>query len=89
MDQRVRTDCDVDRLVLVAIARANAELGTTTAIITHNSAIAGIALRLALGSITGMGLLLAPSGRLSLGRRMSASERLADFVREGSGDARL
>ena len=42
------------QLVLSAIARANAELGTTTIVITHNSAIAGMAdrvLHLAGGSI--------------------------------------
>ena len=47
-------DYDTGRLVLAAIARANAELGTTTVVITHNSAIAGMAdrvLHLAGGSI--------------------------------------
>ena len=47
-------DYDTGRLVLSAIARANAELGTTTVVITHNSAIAGMAdrvLHLAGGSI--------------------------------------
>ena len=36
-------DYDTGKLVLAAIARANTELGTTTIIITHNSAIAGMA----------------------------------------------
>jgi len=47
-------DYETGKLVLAAIARANAELGTTTVIITHNSAIAGMAdrvLHLAGGSI--------------------------------------
>ena len=47
-------DYDTGKLVLAAIARANAELGTTTVIITHNSAIAGMAdrvLHLAGGNI--------------------------------------
>ena len=47
-------DYDTGRLVLSAIARANAELGTTTVVITHNSAIAALAdlvLHLAGGSI--------------------------------------
>jgi putative ABC transport system ATP-binding protein len=38
-------DVDTGRLVLAAIAKVNAELGTTTAVITHNSAIAGMANR--------------------------------------------
>ena len=36
-------DVDTGKLVLAAIARANAELGATTVVITHNSAIAGMA----------------------------------------------
>ena len=36
-------DYETGKLVLAAIARANATLGTTTVIITHNSAIAGMA----------------------------------------------
>lgn len=47
-------DYETGKLVLAAIARANAKLGTTTVIITHNSAIAGMAdrvLHLAGGSI--------------------------------------
>ena len=36
-------DYDTGKLVLAAIARANTELGTTAVIITHNSAIAGMA----------------------------------------------
>ncbi len=47
-------DAETGRLVLAAIARVNAELGTTTVIITHNSAIAGMAdriLRLSSGRI--------------------------------------
>jgi putative ABC transport system ATP-binding protein len=36
-------DYDTGKLVLAAINRANIELGTTTVIITHNSAIAGMA----------------------------------------------
>jgi len=38
-------DADTGRLVLAAIAKVNAELGTTTVVITHNSAIAGMASR--------------------------------------------
>ena len=38
-------DADTGRLVLAAIAKVNAELGTTTVVITHNSAIAGMATR--------------------------------------------
>ncbi|CDX56216.1 putative ABC transporter, ATP-binding protein [Mesorhizobium plurifarium] len=47
-------DVDTGRLVLAAIAKVNAELGTTTIVITHNSAIAGMAdrvLRLSGGRI--------------------------------------
>lgn len=47
-------DAETGRLVLAAIARVNAELGTTTVVITHNSAIAGMAdriLRLSSGRI--------------------------------------
>ncbi|HLJ20373.1 MAG TPA: ABC transporter ATP-binding protein [Stellaceae bacterium] len=36
-------DLDTGRLVLAAIARVNERLGTTTIIITHNAAIAGMA----------------------------------------------
>lgn len=36
-------DADTGRLVLAAIAKVNAELGTTTIVITHNSAISGMA----------------------------------------------
>ena len=39
-------DVDTGRLVLAAIAKVNAELGTTTIVITHNSAIAGMADRI-------------------------------------------
>jgi putative ABC transport system ATP-binding protein len=49
-------DYDTGKLVLAAIARANCELGTTTVVITHNSAIAGMAdrvLRLGGGRIVG------------------------------------
>ena len=45
---------DTGRLVLAAIAKVTAELSTTTAVITHNSAIAGMAdrvLRLSGGRI--------------------------------------
>lgn len=38
-------DAETGRLVLAAIARVNDELGTTTVVITHNSAIAGMAHR--------------------------------------------
>ncbi len=38
-------DAETGRLVLAAIARVNAQLGTTTVVITHNSAIAGMAHR--------------------------------------------
>lgn len=47
-------DAETGRLVLAAITRVNAELGTTTVVITHNSAIAGMAdriLRLSSGRI--------------------------------------
>jgi putative ABC transport system ATP-binding protein len=50
-------DCDTGRLVLGAIAKANERLGTTTIIITHNAAIAGMAdrvMRLAGGRIVGI-----------------------------------
>jgi putative ABC transport system ATP-binding protein len=49
-------DYDTGKFVLAAIARANETLGTTTVIITHNAAIAGMAdrvLRLAGGRIVG------------------------------------
>jgi putative ABC transport system ATP-binding protein len=36
-------DLDTGRLVLAALARVNQQLGTTTVIITHNAAIAGMA----------------------------------------------
>jgi putative ABC transport system ATP-binding protein len=36
-------DYETGKLVLRAIASANAELGTTTMVITHNAAIAGMA----------------------------------------------
>jgi putative ABC transport system ATP-binding protein len=39
-------DADTGRLVLAAIAKVNAELGTTTIVITHNSAIAAMATRI-------------------------------------------
>lgn len=38
-------DVETGRLVLAAIAKVNADLGTTTIVITHNSAIAGMAHR--------------------------------------------
>jgi len=47
-------DYETGKIVLDAIARINAELGTTTVVITHNAAIAGMAdrvLRLADGRI--------------------------------------
>ncbi len=47
-------DAETGRLVLAAIAKVNAELGTTTVVITHNSAISGMAdriLRLSSGRI--------------------------------------
>jgi putative ABC transport system ATP-binding protein len=49
-------DYDTGKVVLAAIARANERLGTTTVIITHNAAIAGMAdrvLRLGGGHIVG------------------------------------
>jgi putative ABC transport system ATP-binding protein len=49
-------DYDTGKMVLSAIARVNNELGTTTAIITHNAAIAGMAdrvLKLGGGRIVG------------------------------------
>ena len=50
-------DYETGKVVLTAIARVNMELGTTTVIITHNSAIAGMAdrvLRLGDGRIVGI-----------------------------------
>jgi putative ABC transport system ATP-binding protein len=50
-------DCDTGRLVLDAIAKVNERLGTTTVIITHNAAIAGMAdrvMRLGGGRIVGV-----------------------------------
>ena len=50
-------DYETGKVVLAAIARVNSELGTTTVIITHNSAIAGMAdrvLRLGGGRIVGV-----------------------------------
>jgi putative ABC transport system ATP-binding protein len=50
-------DCDTGRLVLAAIAKVNERLGTTTVIITHNAAIAGMAdrvMRLGGGRIVGI-----------------------------------
>ncbi len=50
-------DCETGKLVLSAIARVNEQLGTTTVIITHNAAIAGMAdrvLRLGGGIIVGV-----------------------------------
>jgi putative ABC transport system ATP-binding protein len=49
-------DYETGKVVLAAIARANEQLGTTTIVITHNAAIAGMAdrvLRLAGGRIAG------------------------------------
>jgi putative ABC transport system ATP-binding protein len=49
-------DYETGKFVLAAIARVNDQLGTTTVIITHNAAIAGMAdrvLRLAGGQIVG------------------------------------
>jgi putative ABC transport system ATP-binding protein len=49
-------DYDTGKLVLAAIARVNKDLGTTTVIITHNAAIAGMAdrvLKLGDGRIVG------------------------------------
>src|SRR6516225_8568529 len=47
-------DYDTGKVVLAAIDRANAELGTTTVIITHNAAIANRVLRLGGGRIVGI-----------------------------------
>ena len=50
-------DYDTGKVVLAAIDRANAELGTTTVVITHNAAIDGMAnrvLRLGGGRIVGI-----------------------------------
>ena len=50
-------DYDTGKLVLSAIARVNVELGTTSVVITHNAAIAGMAdrvLRLGGGRIVGI-----------------------------------
>ena len=49
-------DADTGRMVLAAIDKVNRDLGTTTVVITHNSAIAGMAhrvLRLSGGHIAG------------------------------------
>lgn len=49
-------DYETGKVVLAAIARANEQLGTTTVVITHNAAIAGMAdrvLRLGGGRIVG------------------------------------
>jgi putative ABC transport system ATP-binding protein len=49
-------DAETGRMVLAAIDKVNRELGTTTVVITHNSAIAGMAhrvLRLSGGRIAG------------------------------------
>jgi putative ABC transport system ATP-binding protein len=48
-------DYETGVLVLEVLARANQELGTTTAVITHNAAIAGMAdrvIRMRSGTIT-------------------------------------
>jgi putative ABC transport system ATP-binding protein len=53
-EQTGALDVETGRMVLEAIAKVNAELGTTTVVITHNSAIAGMAhriLRLSSGRI--------------------------------------
>ncbi|QFU18089.1 ABC transporter ATP-binding protein [Microvirga thermotolerans] len=50
-------DAETGKLVLAAIARANREVGSTTVVITHNTAIAGMAhrvLRLSGGRIVGI-----------------------------------
>ncbi|WP_414474179.1 ABC transporter ATP-binding protein [Microvirga sp. M2] len=50
-------DVETGKLVLAAIARANEEVGATTIVITHNTAIAGMAhrvLRLSGGRIVGI-----------------------------------
>jgi putative ABC transport system ATP-binding protein len=50
-------DVETGKLVLAAIARANVEVGATTVVITHNTAIAGMAhrvLRLSAGRIVGI-----------------------------------
>ncbi len=50
-------DVETGKLVLAAIARANEEVGATTIVITHNTAIAGMAhrvLRLSGGRIVGV-----------------------------------
>ena len=47
-------DYDTGKVVLAAIDRANAELGTTTVVITHNAAIANRVLRLGGGRIVGI-----------------------------------
>jgi putative ABC transport system ATP-binding protein len=47
-------DCETGKRVLEVLARANEELGTTTAVITHNAAIAAMAdrvVRMRSGSI--------------------------------------
>jgi putative ABC transport system ATP-binding protein len=52
-------DYDTGKVVLRAIAKANAEISTTTAVITHNAAIAGMAdrvMRLSGGRIVGIDL---------------------------------
>ena len=50
-------DCETGKRVLEVLARANDELGTTTAVITHNAAIAAMAdrvVRMRSGTITGV-----------------------------------
>ncbi|MCW5772382.1 MAG: ATP-binding cassette domain-containing protein, partial [Rhodospirillaceae bacterium] len=50
-------DVETGRVVLAAIAAANREFGTTTIVITHNAAIAGMAdrvMRLADGRVAGV-----------------------------------
>lgn len=50
-------DVETGKLVLAAVARANVEVGATTIVITHNTAIAGMAhrvLRLSGGRIVGI-----------------------------------
>ena len=68
-------DFGTGRLVLAAIQKVNVELGTTTVVITHNSAIAGMADR---GPWVGKSLVrgMSDPGRAPRGREPSVREGL-------------
>jgi putative ABC transport system ATP-binding protein len=63
-------DVETGKIVLAAIARANRELGTTTVVITHNAAIAGMGDR----------VLTMADGRIS-GQRANATKISAEELR--------